>query len=167
MRVPIPKRKFTSASGSSYFYLLVTLKFLCRPEYIKSIFERVNCRSSNNIFRQTIPYICDSIAKRIFSEITMAATNSLWYDKIGMLGVTIRLSYNQPIFYMFLPYRYVCEILKLGIWEFPRQNTYTVYASITEIVVTCIVYFTSRLWRKGCTWRTWLTLEKLPKNEQV
>jgi len=40
----------------------------------------------NSIFRQTIPYICDSIAKRIFSEIIMAATintilmNSLWYE---------------------------------------------------------------------------------------
>jgi len=53
-----------------------------------------SCR--NNIFRQTIPYICESVAKRIFSEIVMAAMINYFnefllvreYDKIGMLGLS-------------------------------------------------------------------------------
>jgi len=59
---------------SSYFYLPIIFKFLCRPECIKSVFEGVNWDSSNNTSRETIPYICDSIAERMFSEITVAAT---------------------------------------------------------------------------------------------
>jgi len=55
----------------SYFYLPVVFKFLCGPESIKSIFERVNRGSSNNIFRQSIPSICDSIAKRTFSGLAI------------------------------------------------------------------------------------------------
>jgi len=51
---------------------------------IVPLVERVNIWSSkfsNNIFRQTNPYICDSIAKGIFSEIIMAAKIN-YYNKI-------------------------------------------------------------------------------------
>ena len=64
---------------SSYFYLPIIFKFLCVPEFIESIFKRVDRGCRNNIFRQTIPYICNSIAKRVFSEVIMATTINYTY----------------------------------------------------------------------------------------
>jgi len=91
------------------------------PEFIESIFKRVDRGCSNNIFRQTIiPYICNSIAKRVFSEVITAATINEFplvrhSDELGMLGVT-KVSYlPAKILYVSIYHLSVCGILKLGV----------------------------------------------------
>jgi len=46
--------------------LPVIFKFLCGPEFIKSIFEILNRGSNNNIFRQTIPLHVILLQKEYF-----------------------------------------------------------------------------------------------------
>jgi len=70
------------------------------PEFIESIFKRVDRGCSNNNFRQTIPYICNSIAKRVFSEVIMAAM-TLDSDNIRLtqiFAVVLKIYVNFPDF---------------------------------------------------------------------